>query len=146
MKEIQEWISKCKLKTPDLRLIGNRMSDDLFYVLTHTPLHIQWIEKSGYKIIVCMSGHNFVVKGKHLTVSGLVARDDKDGLNNIQAILDNNPEAIALVSQIAKRYFDKETVLQNYKSRIFCLLQRKQGITNKISSHIWKIKQVYINR
>jgi hypothetical protein len=74
----EQWISRHKVRMrQNLRLIGNKMSDNLFYTLTHTPLCIQWIEKSGYKIVVCMSGHDFAVKGKKLKVSGLVARDDE---------------------------------------------------------------------
>ena len=92
------------------------MSDNLFYTLAHTPLDLQGIEKSGHKILVCLSNHEFSIKEHHFRRSGLVVRDDEDGVNNIQSILDKNPEAVALVSQIAKKYFDKETALAEYKA------------------------------
>lgn len=122
------------------------MSDNLFYTLAHTPLDLQGIEKSGHKILVCLSNHEFSIKEHHFRRSGLVVRDDEDGVNNIQSILDKNPEAVALVSQIAKKYFDKETALAEYKSRIFCMLCKGKGITIKLPTCKGNVRPVYIKR
>lgn len=138
-------VKHCELKTPKLHLVGNQVSDNLFYSLTHTPLPIQWIKETGYKIIVCLSGHDFKINESRLEGSGLTIRKNNVWVKNIKSILDQNSEAIALVSQIAKKYLDEESDLQNYKSRIFCLTQRKKWITNKLSSKNKKtIKRVSI--
>lgn len=116
-------LDSCGLNTNKLHLIGNQVSDALFYSLTHTPLPLNGIQETGKKIIVCLSGHDFRIKQYQLDASGLKVRNNKDGVKNVQSILEQNPEAVALVSQIAKKYLDKESVLESYKSRIFCLVQ-----------------------
>lgn len=139
-------ISKARIEAPSVRLLGNKMSDKLFYTLTHTPLPLSHMDETGSKIIVCMSGHTFQVKEYYLSKSGLIARATSDSVFNVQSILDNNPEAVVLVSQKAKKFFDKETALQYYKSRIFCLLKRKEGIINKpVGSFKGVIKPVSVS-
>ena len=141
------WVSNKVLSYGSyLCLIGNKMSDNLFYTLAHTPLNLQGIERSGHKILVCLSNHEFSIKEHQFRRSGLVVRDDEDGINNVKSILDKNPEAVALVSQVAKKYFDKETALVEYKSRIFCMLCKGKGITNKLPNYKGKVRPVYIKR
>lgn len=138
-------IDSSGLNTSKLHLIGNQVSDALFYFLTHTPLPLAGIQETGKKIIVCLSGHDFRVKEYQLNASGLKVRNNRDGVKNVQSILEQNPEAVALVSQLAKRYLDKESALDFYRSRIFCLVQWKWWITNKIPWwKKYKIKNVGI--
>lgn len=141
------WVSNKILSNgSNLRLIGNKVSDNLFYTLAHTPLDLNGIKKSGYKILVCLSNHEFSIKDRYFKRSGLVVRDDENGINNVKSILDKNPEAIAIVSQKAKKHFDRETALKDYKSRIFCMLSKGKWITNKLPSYKGKIRTIYIQR
>lgn len=147
-----QWIRRIEdIQATNLSLIGNEMSDNLFFTLAHTPIDMNGsrIEKNGRKIIVCMSEHDFIIKKNKLEYqldkSGLLVRDDADGIQNTENILYNNPASVVLVSQIAKKYFDKQIQLEQYKSRIFCILQGKSGITNKLSTPWKKIKKVKVH-
>lgn len=136
-------IDKLGVETSKLVLVWNKMRDNLFFALAHTPLQLhQIIEKSCSKIIICCSWHSFQVLWRKLTDSGLVIRNNLLWVNNALILLQENPEAVLLVSQIAKKYLDKQSLIQEYKSRIFCLIHQKQWITNHlVDTRKYRIKK-----
>lgn len=132
------------INTSPLSLLGNKVSDNLFFTLAHTPLHLQSIEKNWYKTIVCLSWHDFRVKNYTLTEAWLTVRNNQQWVENVVNILNNNADSVVLVSQIAKKFFDRQTALDDYRSRIFCLLDKKSGITNKLTKWKGKIKNISV--
>lgn len=126
-------------------IIGNKVLDNLFYTFSYTPLSLQNIHRSWKKIIVCLSSHDFTINKRYfLKSSWIVARTNQESSQNIKQILDTYPTSVVLVSQRTKKFLDKETLLDTYTQRIFCLMQWKKGITNKLYKNWAKINKVYL--
>lgn len=140
---IDQQINHKNIRVANLDLTTNEIDDTTFFNFAHTPLVLWNIHNSWKKLIACLSNHAFTIKKSNvkyaLQPSWLTARADEISQKNIKAILDSYDNLVVLVSQIWKKYFDRETYLDLYKPRIFCMLPWKEGITNKFPTW-WKSK------
>ena len=139
-------ITKESICAKDITMIWNKMKDSTFYQIAHTPLALWSIHKSWEKIVLCFSSHDYVVKWYRLKASWIIVRNNLASAENIAKILHAHNNTIALVSQISKKYLDKETRFQDYKSKIFCLISGKLWITNKFTNRKWAIQYIKMKK
>jgi hypothetical protein len=121
----------------EVRLVGNLVSKDEFFKFISSDCIIRKKIKREELIIFCMSSHDFpIVTGKLLKRSGVMVRTKKqkeiaNAVNIVYTLLTTFPNALLLVSHIAKKKLDRHSVTEQYQERIFCYhAKQKRTITN----------------